>query len=77
MLCLFLSPLSDTLCCVIYPVSFNPIVPQVQDAQNENKTTIKGLIRVIRKVTLSLDLLSTPIPSFNGIHKVRIPKVQD
>jgi hypothetical protein len=62
---------------VIYPVTINPIVPQVQDAQNENKTKIKGLIRVIRKVTLTLGLLSTPIPSFNGIHKVRIPKVRD
>jgi hypothetical protein len=77
MLCLFLSPLYDTLCCVIYPVSINPIVPQVPDAQNENKTKIKWLIRVIRKVILSLGPLSTPIPSFNGIHKVRIPNVRD
>jgi hypothetical protein len=62
---------------VIYPVTINPIIPQVQDAHNENKTKIKGLTRVIHKVTLSLGLLSTPIPSFNGIRKVRIPKVQD
>jgi hypothetical protein len=62
---------------VTYPVTNNPLVPQVQGAQNENKTKIKGLIRVICKVTLSLDLLSTPVPSFNGIHKVRIPKFGD
>jgi hypothetical protein len=28
-------------------------------------------IRVIYKVTLSLGLLSPPIPSFSGIHKIR------
>jgi hypothetical protein len=59
---------------VIYPVTINPIVPQVQDAQNENKTKIKGLIRVICLRVFG-PVFEPPIPSFNGIHKVRISEV--
>jgi hypothetical protein len=39
--------------------------------------SLKALhIKVIHKVTLSLDLLSPPIPSFSGLHKVRNEKTQ-
>jgi hypothetical protein len=44
--------------------------PQIRGCPGQHAFPIKFLkisIRVIRKVTLSLDLHSPPIPSFNGV----------